>query len=317
MDINDSVSLALHSLVDGNLVVLPTETVYGLGADAENESAVAAIYEMKGRPSHNPLIVHVKDAEMARRYGEWNSLAEQLAQAFWPGPLAMVLERAAGSTLASAVSAGRPTIALRCPNHPVAQALLTAFGRGIAAPSANRSGRVSPTSAAHVRDEFGDAVMVIDGGACDIGIESTIVAVHEETVRILRPGSITYTQLCEVLGHAAIERPAFVSDDISPSSPGQLSSHYAPALPVRMNVHSVKEGEVLLQFGPLDGIGASDVISLSDTGDVNEAAARLYHALREADQPHHYKAIAVMPVPEEGVGIAMNDRLRRASAETA
>lgn len=292
----------------GGLVAIPTETVYGLAADATNGQAVARIYAMKSRPQFNPLIVHVTGPAMAQEYVEWNPMAEKLATAFWPGPLTLVLKRRAKCTISELVSAGGDTIALRTPKHPVARQLLAKFGSGLAAPSANRSGRVSPTTAQHVRDEFGDAVEVIDGGQCDVGIESTVVDCTGASPVVLRPGSITTTMIEEVAGA--------VSEAQSNGkllSPGLLESHYAPSIKVRLNATAVTEGEALLAFGPNPPRGAAKTLNLSPSGDLLEAAANLFAFLRVLDDPAH-RAIAIMPIPGEGVGEAINDRLRRAAA---
>jgi len=298
---------------------LPTETVYGLAGDACNNAAVASIFALKGRPSFNPLIVHVGSLALARSFTRWGDTAEALAQAFWPGPVTLVLPREQGCLVSLLASAGGNTLALRMPAHPIARQVLEAFGGGLAAPSANRSGRISPTMAAHVRAEFPSAdLMILDGGPCIVGIESTVVDCTGDVLRILRPGSITAAQIRKlgmVIEDAAASEDGADEDIHSPLlSPGMLSSHYAPRLPVRINVHSVEEGEALLAFGSPVGHTAARVINLSESGNVDEAAARLFAALHELDSPR-YRGIAVMPVPEEGLGIAINDRLRRAAAE--
>ncbi len=288
----------------GQLVGMPTETVYGLAADATNGEAVARIYSLKSRPQFNPLIVHVAYVGMAELYVEWNDMAEALADAYWPGALTLVLKRRADSPISELVSAGGDTIAIRCPVHPVAHQLIAAFGRGIAAPSANRSGRVSPTTAQHVRDEFGEALFTIDGGACSLGIESTVVDATGERPVILRPGSITRAMIEKVVGPVA-------EGDGTIKSPGQLESHYAPSIPVRLNATEVAADEALLAFGaPL--AGAAQTLNLSERGDQLEAAANLFAHLRALDDAA-FTAIAVMQVPEIGIGEAINDRLRRAS----
>lgn len=289
----------------GELVAIPTETVYGLAADATNGEAVARIYSTKGRPQFNPLIVHVAYVGMAERYVEWTDEAEKLADAFWPGPLTLVLKRRADCPISELVSAGGDTLAIRCPQHPVAHQLIAAYGEGIAAPSANRSGRVSPTTAQHVREEFGDAVFVIDGGPCRHGIESTVVDLSGAAPAILRPGSITRQMLEKVLGPLGEAEGGI-------KSPGQLESHYAPNLAVRLNATTVDADEALLAFGPTPLAGAGAVLNLSAGGKLHEAAANLFAHLRALDDAR-YKAIAVMPIPEEGLGEAINDRLRRAA----
>lgn len=286
---------AARILESGGLVAVPTETVYGLAARADNADAVAKIYAAKGRPDFNPLIVHVAGLAEAKRYAQVCSEARALAQAHWPGPLTMVLPRRADAGLAAAVSAGLPTIALRAPAHPVMQALLKEVDFPLAAPSANRSGFISPTTPAHVLASLdGRIAMVLDGGACPAGVESTIVAVRADgSVEELRPGPL---QLGTRGGGESIE------------APGQLASHYAPGKPVRLNAAAAAADEFLIGFGAVEGD-----VTLSASGDLIEAAARLYACLHEAataPQPR----IAVAPVPDEGVGRAINDRLRRAAA---
>ena len=291
----------------GALVAMPTETVYGLAADATNGMAVANIFRLKARPQFNPLIVHVAEIALAKQYTQWNDWAEALA-VYWPGPLTLVLPRAIDCPISDLVSAGGPTLALRMPAHPAARQLLAAFGGGVAAPSANRSGRVSPTTAQHVREEFADAVTVIDGGPCALGIESTVVDLSGDVSRLLRPGSITRAELEARIGPlaGALKGGAL-------TAPGQLESHYAPSLPVRLNATQVAADEALLAFGPVVPEGAARTLNLSASGDLAEAAANLFAHLRALDDPRH-RAIAVMPVPAEGLGEAINDRLRRAAA---
>ena len=296
---------AARLIAEGQLVAVPTETVYGLAARADRAEAVAAIYRAKGRPDFNPLIVHVPDLAAAERLSRFDDRARMLARAFWPGALTMVLPLAPDAGLASAVSAGLPTVALRCPAHPAMRALLDACGLPLAAPSANRSGAVSPTSAAHVIASLGERVdAVVDGGPCETGIESTIVALREAGGwQVLRPGPITEAQISGILGQ---------SDDATTSNrieaPGQLASHYAPGKPVRLGAGSAGADEFHIGFGAVAGD-----VSLSASGDLAEAAARLYdclHRAAAAPQPR----IAVAPVPDEGIGAAINDRLRRAAA---
>lgn len=292
----------------GELVAIPTETVYGLAADATNGEAVARIYSLKSRPQFNPLIVHVADIGTAERYVEWTDEAEILAKAYWPGPLTFVLKRRADSPISDLVSAGGDTIAIRCPVHPIAHQLLAAWGGGIAAPSANRSGRVSPTTAQHVRDEFGDSLLVIDGGPSDVGIESTVVDLSGERPAILRPGSITRDMIDRLVGPLG----GSGQTTSAPRAPGQLESHYAPSIPVRLHATEVQPGEALLAFGPTVLASTTAILNLSPTGNLLEAAANLFAMLRALDKPQH-AAIAVMPIPMEGVGEAINDRLRRAA----
>ncbi len=295
----------------GALVAMPTETVYGLGADATNGQAVAAIYAVKARPQFNPLIVHVADAAMAQRYVEWPALAAKLAAAFWPGPLTLVLKRRADCPISPLVSAGGETLAIRVPAHPAARQLIAAFDGGIAAPSANRSGRVSPTTAAHVETELGGAIpLIVDGGACTLGVESTVLDLSGEVPVLLRPGSITREMLAALGVHAAHQGAPSAA---GLKSPGMLASHYAPSIPVRLQATQVRADEALLAFGPTPLQGAGATRNLSPTGNVIEAAANLFAYLRALDQPQ-WRAIAVMPIPSEGVGEAINDRLRRAAA---
>lgn len=290
------------------LVAFPTETVYGLGGNALSDDAVAAIYAAKGRPQFNPLIVHVVSLEEAEHYAQFNGAARLLASHFWPGPLTLVLPRLKDSPLSLLVSAGLDCVALRSPAHPLAQALLAEANLPIAAPSANRSGRISPTEAAHVRDELGDRIaMILDGGPCSIGIESTVVELGEKPV-ILRPGSITETQIRQYLPDI---QTAGTSAAIH--APGMLASHYAPTLPVRLNALEVQPGEALLAFGPSIAHALTISQNLSLTGNLQEAAANLFRMLRRLDASNA-RRIAVMPIPQEGLGVAINDRLTRAAA---
>jgi L-threonylcarbamoyladenylate synthase len=297
----------------GALVAFPTETVYGLGADATNGRAVAAIFEAKGRPRFNPLIVHVPDLAGAERIGVLTGAACKLAEAFWPGPLTLVVKRRPEAGISDLVSAGLDTLALRVPAHPIAQALLRATERPLAAPSANRSGRVSPTSAAHVAEDLGGRVaMILDGGPTAHGLESTVVdATDDACVRLLRPGAVPREAIAAVLGHPLSDASAH--DAAHPTSPGQLASHYAPSAALRLDARDVRPGEALLAFG--GDVPASDgpLINLSPQGDLAEAAAGLFGALRELDKSGA-ETIAVMPIPEHGLGEAINDRLRRAAA---
>lgn len=296
----------------GELVAIPTETVYGLAADATRGEAVARIYAVKGRPQFNPLIVHVADAAMAKPYVVWNDRAEALAGAYWPGPLTLVLPRRADCPISDLVSAGGDTLAVRVPAHPVTRSLLKAFGKGIAAPSANKSGRVSPTTAAHVREEFGaeEVPLVIDGGPCAVGVESTVIDLTGATPTILRPGAVTQAMVEAVIG--SVSSGQAPPGDHALKSPGQLASHYAPSIPLRMNVRTVEDEEALLAFGPEPLAGAATTLNLSERGDLLEAAANLFGYLRALDNGYH-RAIAVMPIPAEGIGAAINDRLTRAS----
>ena len=299
-----SITAAAQLLHAGQIVAIPTETVYGLAADAQNAEAVAHIYAAKGRPDFNPLIVHVRDRKAAEKLGLFNATAQALAEAFWPGPLTLVLPLKQGAPVARAVTAGLPTIAIRCPNHPVIQALLLKSDLSLAAPSANRSGAISPTRADHVLKGLGGAVpMILDGGPCTAGLESTIVAVRDDGWQVLRPGPVTSREIEQTLGCPPLSSPT-----ASIESPGQMASHYAPSKPVRLNVTVPEKGEYLIGFGAIAGDD-----NLSATGDLAQAAAHLFEALHNADASLA-RAIAVAPIPDEGIGIAINDRLSRAAA---
>jgi L-threonylcarbamoyladenylate synthase len=307
---------AARCLRNGGLVAFPTETVYGLGADAGNAAAIARLYEAKGRPAFNPLIAHVGDLAAARRIADFDAQAILLAQAFWPGPLTLVLPKASGCTVAHLATAGLDTIAVRVPAHPIAREILRAFGGPVVAPSANLSGHVSPTTAAHVRSDLGDRIdMIVDGGAVEVGVESTIVGCFE-TPMLLRPGGVTRADIERVLGRALPQPPAECADSSAqPLAPGMLASHYAPRTHVRMNADKLEPGEALLAFGreTIPGTDASSaILNLSERGDLAEAAARLFGYLRLLDAKGA-RAIAVMPVPDHGLGEAINDRLRRAA----
>lgn len=302
------VERAARLLLSGQLVAFPTETVYGLGADATNERAVAAIFAAKGRPRFNPLILHVTSLTEAESFAVFNPDARRATARFWPGPLSLVLPRRADSGLSLLASTGLDTVAIRVPAHRVAQTLLRETGRPIAAPSANRSGRVSPTEAAHVAEELGDSVaLILDGGPTPVGLESTVLDLSGETPALLRPGGVTLEQLTELLGPIAAPASGRVK------SPGMLASHYAPALAVRLAATEARPGEALLAFGPDPPPGFAETLWLSRSGDLAEAAANLFAMLRKLDRPS-FTAIAVMPVPEHGLGRAINDRLRRAAA---
>ena len=287
----------------GALVSFPTETVYGLGADARNGQAVARIYEAKGRPSFNPLIVHLGDVAQAQDYVAWSDQAEILASAFWPGPLTLVLPLKAGHGLSSLVTAGLDTVALRVPAHPTAQALLRSFGGPVAAPSANPSGRISPTQAGHVMAGLeGRIEAVLDDGPCTVGLESTIVGWQEGSAALLRAGGLPQEAL-----EAALGRPLAAPQGSEITAPGQLSSHYAPEARVRLEALEANAGEVMLGFGAIAGD-----LSLSPSGDLVEAAANLFEHLHMLDA--RGAPIAVAPIPDHGLGRAINDRLRRAAA---
>ena len=298
-----AITAAMELLRSGQIVAIPTETVYGLAADASNADAVAKIYAAKGRPDFNPLIVHVADQSAAENLAEFSPMAHQLAQAFWPGPLTLVLPLRPDADIAGAVTAGLPTIALRCPAHPVMQALLKKTGLNIAAPSANKSGGISPTRAEHVLAGLGGAVpMILDGGPCSAGLESTIVAVRDNGWQILRPGPVTAADIERVLGTSPL---AASGDNIE--APGQLASHYAPSKAVRLNAIQPEPGEWHIGFGAMEG---ND--NLSASGDLAQAAANLFDALHRADASAAL-SISVAPIPHEGIGVAINDRLQRAS----
>ena len=291
---DDAIGEAAELIRSGEPVAIATETVYGLAADATNAAAVARIYQAKGRPSFNPLIVHVLDRDAAARIGELGHEALELAHRHWPGPLTLVVPLKADCEIASIVTAGLATIALRVPSHRAMQALLRATGRPLAAPSANASGSISPTRAEHVLNSLGGKIqLIVDDGPCEGGIESTIVAATGGTLRLLRPGPILVDVPAETGG--AIE------------SPGQLHSHYAPSKPLRLEATEAASDEYLIGFGPVDGDS-----SLSPSGDLVEAAARLFDLLHVADRSAEPR-IAVAPVPEQGLGLAINDRLRRAA----
>lgn len=306
---------AARVLASGGLVAFPTETVYGLGADATNGRAVARLYEAKGRPAFNPLIAHVPDAAAARSLARFDADATRLAETFWPGPLTLVLPKTRDCTVAELATAGLDTVAVRVPHHPVAQEILKAFGRPIVAPSANRSGHVSPTQAAHVLADLGGRIdLIVDGGATPVGVESTVVACLGEPV-LLRPGGVPRQAIERALGRPLAE-PSRERAAEAPLAPGMLSSHYAPRTRLRLNAASVAAGEALLAFGPMPAKGfenAAGVQNLSARGDLIEAAANLFSLLRALDGADA-KIIAVMPIPHEGLGEAINDRLARAAA---
>ncbi len=308
---DEAIHEAVRLLRLGRLVAFPTETVYGLGADATRDEAVAEIFAVKGRPQFNPLIVHVDGAAMARRLVAWNDAAETLARLFWPGPLTLILPRLPHSPVSLLASAGGDTLGIRMPAHDHAKALITAAGIPLAAPSANRSGAVSPTLATHVWEELGDDIpLILDGGACAVGIESTVVDISADLPVLLRPGFVTREQLQEALG---VQVVTYRESSDTLKSPGLLLSHYAPKLPVRLNVATPRSDEALLAFGALVPSGAKTVMNLSEAGNLKEAAARLFASLRALDTAE-FSAIAVMPIPEEGLGIAINDRLMRAAS---
>ena len=306
----EAIEAASAALRGGALVAFPTETVYGLGADATNGRAVAGIFAAKGRPRFNPLIAHVADTASAARLGRLGDNAHRLAAAFWPGALTLVVAKEGDCPIADLASAGLDTLAIRVPAHPVAQTLLRATDRPIAAPSANRSGHVSPTTATHVEVDFGTNVAIIlDGGPAPIGLESTVIDVTGKDPLILRLGGVPREAIARVLG-----RPIAVAqgEPGKPASPGMLARHYAPATPLRLDAHDVRAGEALLAFGRVLPMHAGTAVNLSASGDLAEAAANLFAALRALDRSGA-AAIAAMPIPQEGLGEAINDRLRRAA----
>jgi L-threonylcarbamoyladenylate synthase len=295
----------------GGLIAMPTETVYGLAADATNAAAIAALYALKGRPRFNPLIVHIASLTDAENLAEFTPAARALAAAHWPGPLTLILKARTDNQIADLVTAGLDTIAVRVPAHPLALALIAASGRPLAAPSANRSGRVSPTTAAHVAADFGaDLPQILEGGATSLGLESTIIDASGPTPVLLRPGSLAAAAIEATLGQR-LDRPA--PNPSAPSAPGQLHSHYAPRALVRLNAHDIGPNDALLAFGPALQTTNQPTINLSPTGDLNEAAQRLFSALRQLDASG-VATIAVMPIPDHGLGEAINDRLTRAAA---
>lgn len=304
---HNDIEAAAQALRDGRLVAFPTETVYGLGADATNGEAVARVYAAKGRPSFNPLIAHVPDAEAAFALGDFSPEARALAKAFWPGPLSLVVPRAADCPVALLASSGLDSIAIRVPAHPIAQELLRATGRPVVAPSANPSGKISPTTAEHVRRHLKDKVaLVLDGGRCKVGVESTVVSFLDDGPKLLRHGGIPRGEIEAVLGHPIAVEP----HSARPHAPGQLLSHYAPHAELRLNAERPRDGEAYLGFGPLHAHGPW---TLSATGDLVEAAAGLFGLLHEIDATGVAR-IAVAPIPHHGLGEAINDRLLRAAA---
>ncbi|MFW2341155.1 L-threonylcarbamoyladenylate synthase [Brevundimonas sp.] len=301
---SDPVADAAAALSRGDLVLLPTETVYGLAADAGNAEAVARIFAAKGRPRFNPLIAHVDSTGAAARVGEMSPMAGILADRFWPGPLTLVLPTLRDSLVCDLARAGLDSVAVRVPGHPLARAVIGAFGGPVVAPSANRSGRPSPTTFADAVGETGPSASVaLDGGDCAVGLESTVVSLLGDRPRLLRPGSVTRAELEAVVG------PLEADAGEGHRSPGRLTLHYAPDAPVRIEADEARPGEILLGFGP--GVGEAGW-SLSPTGELTEAAARLFRLLREADREHPV-GIAVSPIPDTGLGEAINDRLRRAA----
>ena len=311
--ITSDIEPAAAALAQGKLVAFPTETVYGLGANALDERAVASVYEAKGRPRINPLIVHVAERADAFRLGVFNGAAHALAEAFWPGPLTLVVPRADDCPVSLLASAGLASLAIRMPSHDLARKLIATAGVPLVAPSANLSGRVSPTTAAHVLEGLAGRIdMVLDGGACDLGIESTIVSCLEGRPGLLRLGALARGRIEDVLG----EQLTSPVEEGRPIAPGGLASHYAPAAALRLGALRANEGEALLAFGPQVPEHSGPMLNLSPAGDVTEAAANLFAMLRELDASG-VKTIALMPIPNDGLGEAINDRLRRAAAPRA
>ena len=311
-----AVAAAARVLAEGGLVAFPTETVYGLGADATNPAAIAHLYQAKGRPAFNPLIAHVGDIAAARKIARFDAAATALAEAFWPGPLTLVLPKTHGCAVADLATAGLDTVAIRIPAHPVARDILRTFGGPVVAPSANLSGHVSPTTAAHVQSDLAGRIdLIVDGGPVAVGVESTIVGCFDQPM-LLRPGGLPRAEIERLLGRALVQPPADTETDSGqPLAPGMLASHYAPRAKVRLNAVTLEAGEALLAFGlgAISGIdAASAVMNLSERGDLDEAAANLFGHLRALDGKG-VGAIAVMAVPDEGLGEAINDRLRRAA----
>ena len=315
-----AVTAAARTLARGGLVAFPTETVYGLGADAANPSAIAHLYQAKGRPAFNPLIAHVGDLAAAKKIARFDAAALKLAEAFWPGPLTLVLPKVENCVVADLATAGLDTVAVRVPAHAVAHDILRAFGGPVVAPSANLSGHVSPTSAAHVESDLAGKIdLIVDGGPVEVGVESTIVGCFESPT-LLRPGGVPREAIERVLGRALAQAAQEAeSDNAQPLAPGMLASHYAPRTRVRLNADRVAPGEALLAFGLHRLHGADDaaaIMNLSAKGDLDEAAANLFGYLRALDAKGA-TTIAVMPIPSEGLGEAINDRLRRAAVERA
>jgi L-threonylcarbamoyladenylate synthase len=311
-----AVAAAARTLGSGGLVAFPTETVYGLGADATHAEAIARLYQAKGRPAFNPLISHVGDLAAAQRIAQFNATALALAEAFWPGPLTLVLPKTPRCPVADLATAGLDTVAVRVPAHPVARDILRTFGGAVVAPSANLSGHVSPTTAAHVQSDLAGRIdLIVDGGPVQVGVESTIVGCFDAPM-LLRPGGVPRDAIERVLGRALMKPPEDPeAGNGQPLAPGMLASHYAPRTPVRLNAVSLEPGEALLAFGPADlaGInGAAAVMNLSERRDLTEAATNLFGYLRALDETRA-DAIAVMPIPDDGLGEAINDRLRRAA----
>lgn len=313
-EISTDLDLAVHYLKDGALVALPTETVYGVAGDATNDKAVANIFALKKRPEFNPLIIHYPHITFMNQDVEITELAKKLANAFWPGPLTLVLPRRQESKISFLASAGLDTLAVRIPSHPMTLQILRNFGKPVAAPSANPSSKVSPTSAQHVFDSFKNnplLPLIIDGGACHVGIESTIIDLTVPIPKLLRPGKITAEEIKNLTG-IVLENQSHSKSN--PKAPGQLKIHYAPHIPLYLNCTAPKKDQALLAFGPHIPKGAAYSLNLSPSGNLNEAATNLFAMIRLLDNDR-YASIAVMPIPKEGLGHAINDRLKRAAQE--
>ncbi len=307
---SENIRKAASRLKSGELAAFPTETVYGLGADATNDKAVASIFAAKSRPVFNPIIVHFTDIEKVKKAVVFNDKAEVLAKAFWPGPLTLILPRRKDTNISLLCSAGLSTLAVRCPSHPVARQLIKTLGKPIAAPSANKSGSLSPTTPQHVLKSLGEKVeLILAGGRASVGLESTVVDMTDAEPVLLRPGIVTLEDLRLHIGEVRVETEA--TND-HPKSPGQLLKHYAPKTPLRLRAVNAKPGEALLAFGTIRFIADGALLNLSERGDLNEAAANLFSMLHQFDSEGH-KSIAVMDIPNTGLGMAINDRLRRAA----
>lgn len=307
---DEDLQTASALLQDAQLVAFPTETVYGLGGDATSDRSVAAIFKAKGRPSFNPLIVHFPNREAAWSHVEVNPKAKMLGELYWPGPLTLVLPRKQSSNISLLASAGLDTIAVRVPAHPIAKRLLSMCERPLAAPSANRSGSISPTNSAHVASSLGNNISaVIDGGPCTIGLESTVVGFEGDQSILLRQGGITYEDIKAIIGPVML-----ASQDSEITSPGMLQRHYAPQSPIRLNANHVSSGDLVLGFGPVNDMDFPDgSLNLSESADLTEAAANLFAMMRALDGKNP-RSIVVMPIPKHGLGAAINDRLNRACA---
>lgn len=322
---SDNIQRAAQAIKVGELVAMPTETVYGLAADATNDEAVRRIYDAKGRPSFNPLIIHLNDLKQAQKWGGFNAQALMLAQAFWPGPLTLIVPKKENTGLSDLVTAGLETVAIRVPGHDVARALIEASHVPLAAPSANKSGSISPTTPAHVHEGLnGDVAYILAGGACDVGLESTIVDCSADAPVILRHGGVTVSQIADKLACNEVDLVTQNIDEDKPKSPGLLLKHYSPSIPVRLRALDVNADEALLAFGStkfmslkgggrVDDLAEGQLLNLSEAGDLYEAASNLFSMMRILDKPYH-RAIAVMDIPNTGIGVAINDRLKRASA---